>query len=147
MNQLHFLLHLSQKFKEILNAVEYPGVFAGNDDVRFLSIFLGQETRFLPGFTSCSQHAQQAETRECVGLMGWVEGKLGWWCACVRGRELQLGLNAQGFHLEPVADRYRQKQKNKEDGQGQIDLVKTVADARGDGNRQRQHQNDHKRDH
>jgi hypothetical protein len=93
MYQLHFLLHFSQKFKEILNAAEYPGVFPGNDDVRFLSILLEQETRFLPGFTSCFRtRNSKPRLQKCVGLMGLLEGKLGWWRAGERGREAGLGL-------------------------------------------------------
>ena len=67
--------------------------------------------------------------------MGWLEGELGWWRASGRAREAGLGLETEVFRLEPVAARYCQEQQDKEDGEGQRDLVKTMADARGDGNR------------
>ncbi len=75
--------------------------------------------------------------------MGGLEGKLGWRRAGERGREPRLGLGKEVFNFEPVADRRCQKQKDKKDRQGQRNLVEAVAWARGDGNRQDQHQSDH----
>jgi hypothetical protein len=77
-----------------------------------------------------------------AGLTGCLKGKLSWRRAGVRGREPRLGFGKEIFNLEPVADRRSQKQKDKEDGQGQRDLVKVMTCARGDGKRQCQHQSD-----
>jgi hypothetical protein len=67
MDQLHFLLHLSKKFKKNFDPPDEPGL-SGYDHVRFLSIFLRQETRFLPGFTSCLHTQSQPKLQKRVGL-------------------------------------------------------------------------------
>jgi hypothetical protein len=78
--------------------------------------------------------------------MGCLEGKLSWRRAGERGREPRLGLGREIFNLEPVADRRRQKQKDKEDGQSQRDLVEAMTCAGCDGNRQYKQQSDQGQD-
>jgi hypothetical protein len=74
MYQLHFLLHLTKEFKQSFDLPECRDFSSGADHVRILSIFLRQETRFLPGFTSCLQTQSQAEAAE-ARRPGGVSGK------------------------------------------------------------------------
>ena len=59
MDQLHFLLYPPKKLNDVPDC---SGVFLCSDG-HFLSIFLRQETRFLPGFTSGLPHA--IASRDC----------------------------------------------------------------------------------
>ena len=60
----------------------------------------------------------------------------------MKSGERWLRFDEEIFRLEPIAYRRCQKQKDKEDGQGQRYLVIALTCARCDGNRQYQHKRD-----
>ena len=136
MDKLHFLSDLRWEYREFLELPEYTAIPLGNDQGLLLSIWLGQGTRFLPGFTSCLRHATQAGTLEVRRSTGMSGKKLGWRRAGANGGESWLRFDEEVFKFEPVAYRRCQEQDNKKDGQGQCDLVEPMTCSGCDGNRQ-----------
>ena len=116
MDKLHFFPDLREESTESLDLAEYPGIALGSDQGLLLSIWLGQGTRFLPGFTSYLRHAIQADTLEVGRPAGMSGKKLGWRRAGADSGERWLRFDEEVFKFEPVDYRRCEDQYNKKDG-------------------------------